>query len=111
MNPNYGTTNFDNVFYSLLVVFQCVTMEGWSEVQQMLQESYTMYIPIYFLPLVLIGSFFLLNLTLAVINSKFTEAHNEMANQDKASLIKSSMNVVDDDDKFYIGNIDEFSIS
>ena len=32
MNPNYGTTNFDNVFYSILVVFQCVTMEGWSDI-------------------------------------------------------------------------------
>ena len=31
-NPNYGTTNFDNVCYSFLAVFQSVTLEGWSEV-------------------------------------------------------------------------------
>ena len=36
----------------------------------------------YFLPLVFIGAFFLLNLTLAVINSKFTEAHNEQADME-----------------------------
>lgn len=43
----------------------------------MMQQAYTMYIFMYFLPLVFIGAFFLLNLTLAVINSSFTEAHNE----------------------------------
>ena len=32
-NPNYGATNFDNVCYSFLAVFQSVTLEGWSEVQ------------------------------------------------------------------------------
>jgi hypothetical protein len=31
-NPNYGVTNFDNVLYALLAVFQCVTLEGWSEI-------------------------------------------------------------------------------
>ena len=39
---------------------------------------------IYFLPLVFIGAFFLLNLTLAVINSKFTEAHHEQQAKDDA---------------------------
>lgn len=31
-NPNYGVTNFDNVPYAILAVFQCVTLEGWSEI-------------------------------------------------------------------------------
>ena len=32
MNPNFGVTNFDNVAYALLAVFQCVTLEGWSDI-------------------------------------------------------------------------------
>ena len=32
---------------------------------------------IFFVPLVIIGAFFLLNLTLAVIKSKFTDAHTK----------------------------------
>jgi len=76
-NPNFGVSNFDNCMYSLLIVFQSVTLEGWSEIQRMMQQAYTVYIFVYFLPLVFIGAFFLLNLTLAVINSSFTEAHNE----------------------------------
>lgn len=90
MNPNHGTTNFDNVFYALLMVFQCVTMEGWSDIQQMLEQSFSTIIPVYFVPLVFIGAFFLLNLTLAVINSKFTEAHNEMAAESAAKALSDA---------------------
>ena len=45
-----------------------------------MQQSFSPWIFCYFLPLVFIGAFFLLNLTLAVINSKFTEAHKEQQN-------------------------------
>jgi hypothetical protein len=76
-NPNYGVTNFDNLFYSFLTVFQCVTLEGWSDVQRQMQKAFVNWIWLFFVPLVLIGAFFLLNLTLAVINSKFTEAHKK----------------------------------
>ena len=31
-NPNYGVTNFDNIFYSMLIVFQVVTLEGWADI-------------------------------------------------------------------------------
>jgi voltage-dependent calcium channel L type alpha-1D len=30
--PNNGITNFDNFGLSLLTVFQCVTLEGWTDV-------------------------------------------------------------------------------
>lgn len=30
--PNYGITNFDNFGLSMLTVFQCVTLEGWTDV-------------------------------------------------------------------------------
>ena len=30
--PNYGITSFDDIGYAMLTVFQCVTMEGWTNV-------------------------------------------------------------------------------
>lgn len=30
--PNNGITNFDNFAFAMLTVFQCITMEGWTEV-------------------------------------------------------------------------------
>lgn len=30
--PNFGITNFDNFGLAFLTVFQCVSLEGWSDV-------------------------------------------------------------------------------
>lgn len=30
--PNFGITNFDNILFSVLTVFQCITMEGWVDI-------------------------------------------------------------------------------
>lgn len=30
--PNFGITNFDNILFSVLTVFQCITMEGWTDI-------------------------------------------------------------------------------
>ena len=30
--PNYGITTFDNIIFSMLTVFQCITMEGWTDI-------------------------------------------------------------------------------
>ena len=39
---------------------------------------YTYYVFLFFVPLVFIGAFFLLNLTLAVINTSFNESQQEV---------------------------------
>lgn len=30
--PNDGITNFDNIGFAMLTVFQCITMEGWTSI-------------------------------------------------------------------------------
>ncbi|KAG8447469.1 hypothetical protein GDO86_014818 [Hymenochirus boettgeri] len=30
--PNFGITNFDNILFAVLTVFQCITMEGWTDI-------------------------------------------------------------------------------
>ena len=41
------------------------------------QKVYTYYVFLFFVPLVFIGAFFLLNLTLAVINISYNESQEE----------------------------------
>lgn len=72
-NPNSGVTNFDNILFAFLAVFQCVTLEGWTNIMNSLQKSLSFAVVLYFVPLVFIGAFFLLNLTLAVIKNSFTK--------------------------------------
>ena len=42
--PNNGITNFDNFGLAMLTVFQCVTMEGWTDVMYNVSELYRCYI-------------------------------------------------------------------
>ena len=30
--PHGGIINFDNIIYAMITVFQCITMEGWTDV-------------------------------------------------------------------------------
>lgn len=36
-NPNFGFTSFDNILWSWLTIFQCVSLEGWTDVMYMVQ--------------------------------------------------------------------------
>ena len=56
-------------------------MEGWTSIMVALMQSVGTWIFIYFYPIIFIGAFFLLNLTLAVIKAKFTEEMNNKKEQ------------------------------
>ncbi|TSM20246.1 Voltage-dependent L-type calcium channel subunit alpha-1C [Bagarius yarrelli] len=65
--PNDGITNFDNFAFAMLTVFQCITMEGWTDVLYWMQDAMGYELPwVYFVSLVIFGSFFVLNLVLGV---------------------------------------------
>ena len=61
--PNYGITSFDNIGNAMLTVFVCISMEGWSDVLYWTNDALGNGANwIYFFALVIIGSFFMLNL-------------------------------------------------
>jgi hypothetical protein len=70
INPDF--TNFDNIFFAFLAVYTSVTMEGWSTIMSNTQKTFNDFSFLYFLPLIFVGGFFLMNLTLAVIKAKFS---------------------------------------
>ncbi|XP_076316388.1 muscle calcium channel subunit alpha-1-like isoform X2 [Tachypleus tridentatus] len=72
--PNDGITNFDNFGLAMLTVFQCVTCEGWTDVMYYMNDAVGNEWPwIYFLSLIIIGSFFVLNLVLGVLSGEFSK--------------------------------------
>lgn len=79
-NPNMGLSCFDNFFSSFLIVnfilkkaLQGITLEGWSEIFMYLNSSYSSISFFYFFVVIVIGNIFLLNLSLAVILTKYKE--------------------------------------
>uniref|UniRef100_A0A8C9WJV6 Voltage-dependent L-type calcium channel subunit alpha n=1 Tax=Scleropages formosus TaxID=113540 RepID=A0A8C9WJV6_SCLFO len=72
--PNDGITNFDNFAFAMLTVFQCITMEGWTDVLYWVNDAVGNGWPwIYFVTLIIIGSFFVLNLVLGVLSGEFSK--------------------------------------
>lgn len=72
--PNNGITHFDNFGFAMLTVYQCITMEGWTDVLYWVNDAIGNEWPwIYFVSLILLGSFFVLNLVLGVLSGEFTK--------------------------------------
>ncbi|CAH8493715.1 unnamed protein product [Heterobilharzia americana] len=72
--PNYGITSFDNIGYAMLTVFQCITMEGWTEIMYSTNDAFgDRFNYLYFVPLIILGSFFMLNLVLGVLSGEFAK--------------------------------------
>ncbi|KAG0417244.1 hypothetical protein HPB47_005745, partial [Ixodes persulcatus] len=72
--PNFGITNFDNFGLAMLTVFTCVTNEGWTGVLYNINDAMGNEWPwIYFISLIILGSFFVLNLVLGVLSGEFSK--------------------------------------
>eukprot|EP00756_Hemistasia_phaeocysticola_P018451 Hpha_TRINITY_DN15595_c0_g2::TRINITY_DN15595_c0_g2_i1::g.108714::m.108714/K04842/SCN10A; voltage-gated sodium channel type X alpha len=89
-NPNFGFVHFDNVGTAWLVVFQCITLEGWVDQMYRVQDVWGALSPLYFIPLVVLGSFFLLNLALAVIFEKFAFVKERSIDERLRELLRQS---------------------
>uniref|UniRef100_A0A8C1XXU7 Calcium channel, voltage-dependent, R type, alpha 1E subunit a n=1 Tax=Cyprinus carpio TaxID=7962 RepID=A0A8C1XXU7_CYPCA len=80
--PNDGITQFDNILFSILTVFQCITMEGWTAVLYNTNDALgATWNWLYFIPLIIIGSFFVLNLVLGVLSGEFAKERERVENR------------------------------
>ncbi|XP_055498018.1 probable voltage-dependent R-type calcium channel subunit alpha-1E [Leucoraja erinacea] len=82
IGPNDGITQFDNILFALLTVFQCITMEGWTTILYNTDDALgAMWNWLYFIPLIIIGSFFVLNLVLGVLSGEFAKERERVENR------------------------------
>ncbi|KAJ8254227.1 hypothetical protein COCON_G00208390 [Conger conger] len=82
LGPNYGITQFDNILFAVLTVFQCITMEGWTDLLYYSNDaSGSTWNWMYFIPLIIIGSFFMLNLVLGVLSGEFAKERERVENR------------------------------
>ncbi|XRB04885.1 voltage-dependent calcium channel L type [Pycnococcus provasolii] len=81
-NPNMGITSFDNFLWSCLTIFQCITLEGWTPIMYWAMDATSGWAFLYFVLLVFLGGFFVLNLALAVITDTYD---GEQATEDESA--------------------------
>ncbi|XP_037350709.1 voltage-dependent T-type calcium channel subunit alpha-1G isoform X6 [Talpa occidentalis] len=72
-NPFKGAINFDNIGYAWIAIFQVITLEGWVDIMYFVMDAHSFYNFIYFILLIIVGSFFMINLCLVVIATQFSE--------------------------------------
>ena len=98
LNPNSGAINFDNIFTALITAFVMVTLEGWSYIFTYVSKTFKdkiyvnpIIIFIYFHAFIYIGTFYLINLFLAVTNSEFEHIEK---NREKLTEKKSFFKLI-----------------
>ncbi|KAM4611272.1 voltage-dependent T-type calcium channel subunit alpha-1I [Polymixia lowei] len=92
-NPHKGAINFDNIAYAWIVIFQVITLEGWVEIMYYVMDAHSFYNFIYFILLIIVGSFFMINLCLVVIATQFSETkqrEHQLMQEQRAQCLSSS---------------------
>ncbi|MPC08953.1 Sodium channel protein 60E [Portunus trituberculatus] len=72
-NPNFGFTNFDNFLWSMLTTFQLITLDFWEDVYNKVIATGGPLQVVFFAIVVFFGSFYLINLMLAVVAMSYEE--------------------------------------
>ncbi|RVE75920.1 hypothetical protein OJAV_G00003750 [Oryzias javanicus] len=92
-NPHKDAINFDNIAYAWIVIFQVITLEGWVEIMYYVMDAHSFYNFIYFILLIIVGSFFMINLCLVVIATQFSETkqrEHQLMQEQRAQCSSSS---------------------
>ncbi|XP_034393185.1 dihydropyridine-sensitive L-type skeletal muscle calcium channel subunit alpha-1-like [Cyclopterus lumpus] len=95
--PNNGITHFDNIGFAMLTVYQCITMEGWTKVLYWVNDAMGNEWPwVYFVPLILLGSFFVLNLVLGVLSGEFTKEREKARSRGEFQKLRERQQLDED---------------
>ena len=70
-NPTEDKGNFDNIGAAAMVILQAATFDGWTRGMFVLMETVASYAWLYYVLIVCIGGFFVVNLFLAVLLQEF----------------------------------------
>ncbi|CAB3241360.1 unnamed protein product [Arctia plantaginis] len=97
IGPNFGITNFDNFGLSMLTVFQCITLEGWTDVMYNIQDAMgNSWEWIYFVSMVILGAFFVMNLILGVLSGEFSKEREKAKNRGDFQKLREKQQLEED---------------
>ncbi|XP_067610130.1 sodium channel protein type 11 subunit alpha isoform X3 [Pseudorca crassidens] len=83
-NPDYNYTNFDSFGWSFLAVFRLMTQDSWEKLYQQTLRTSGLYSVFFFVVVIFLGSFYLINLTLAVVTMAYEEQNKNVAAETEA---------------------------
>lgn len=82
-SPNFSVNNFDTLLWSVLNVFQSITLEGWSQIMQDIQLVSGFVYCVYSLLIVFICEYVLLNMTMAILKYKYAQVKGNVIEEEE----------------------------
>ncbi|XP_062435189.1 sodium channel protein type 2 subunit alpha-like isoform X3 [Rhea pennata] len=87
-NPNYGYTSFDTFSWAFLSLFRLMTQDYWENLYQLTLRAAGKTYMLFFVLVIFLGSFYLINLILAVVAMAYEE-------QNQATLVEAEQREAD----------------
>ncbi|XP_044531072.1 sodium channel protein type 4 subunit alpha-like [Gracilinanus agilis] len=75
-NPNYGYTSYDTFSWAFLALFRLMTQDYWENLFQLTLRAAGKTYMIFFVVIIFLGSFYLINLILAVVAMAYAEQND-----------------------------------
>ncbi|XP_076324997.1 sodium channel protein para-like isoform X5 [Tachypleus tridentatus] len=82
-NPNYGYTSFDTFPWALLSAFRLMTQDYWESLYQMVLKSAGPWHMLFFVLIIFLGSYYLVNLILAIVAMSYDGLQKEAAKEEE----------------------------
>ncbi|CAF3628000.1 unnamed protein product [Rotaria socialis] len=86
MSPDFGYTSFDNYGWSMLACFRLMTQDYWENLYLLVLSAAGRFHFFYFVAVIFFGSFYLVNLILAIVSMSYQEQQKqvEAENEERA---------------------------
>ncbi|CAF1331232.1 unnamed protein product [Adineta ricciae] len=78
INPDYGYTSFDSYGRAMLSCFRLMTQDYWENLYQLVLTAAGRYHFLYFVAVIFFGSFYLVNLILAIVSMSYQEQQKKV---------------------------------
>uniref|UniRef100_A0A8C4M6N3 Sodium channel protein n=1 Tax=Equus asinus asinus TaxID=83772 RepID=A0A8C4M6N3_EQUAS len=82
-NPNYGYTSYDTFSWAFLALFRLMTQDYWENLFQLTLRAAGKTYMIFFVVIIFLGSFYLINLILAVVAMAYAEQNEATLAEDQ----------------------------
>ncbi|KAG5673889.1 hypothetical protein PVAND_003895 [Polypedilum vanderplanki] len=83
-NPNYGYTSFDTFAWAFLSAFRLMTQDFWENLYQLVLRSAGPWHMLFFIVIIFLGSFYLVNLILAIVAMSYDELQKKAEEEEAA---------------------------
>ncbi|CAF2224645.1 unnamed protein product [Rotaria magnacalcarata] len=107
-NPFFGSISFDNIAVAWLAIFQIITLENWTIIMYYLQDAHSFWDWIYFVFLIIFGSYVMMNLCLVAISGQFSVTKKRVREKMLAEQTQLSSSTINQQDSCWEQIIEHF---